>query len=357
MYHIQYGIKRRLREYYTKLFLIASFAPPCGGVYIILFYDILTHMNSNRIIESTRVVVVGAGFVGSTAAFAIMTQGIASEIVLIDVNADKCQGEAMDLEHGLSFIPMSRVWAGDYSDCAQADVIVITAGVGQKIGQTRLELASTNAKIIREIMRKVAAYAPPDAIILMVSNPLDVMTYLALKESGFSKNRVFGTGTTLDSSRFRLLLGEALGVDPDSVGAYVLGEHGDSEFPVVSHANVMGEPLKNISGYTEEMMRGAFEKTKRAAYEVIGKKGATYYAIALAVSRIVHAILNNEQHTFPVSTLLEGEYGLHDVCVSVPAVVGRNGIERILSIQLSTEESKQLQNSAQIIRSAIDSVL
>lgn len=313
-------------------------------------------MNQNKKTESTRVVIVGAGFVGSTAAFAMIAQGIASEIVLIDIHKDKCQGEVMDLEHGISFTPGSRVWAGDYTDCADADVVVITAGVGQKAGQTRLELAETNAKIVGEVVHNVAKYANEETIILMVSNPLDVMTYVALKKSGFSKNRVFGTGTTLDSSRFRLLLGKALKVDLDSVGAYVLGEHGDSEFPVVSHANVMGEEIMNLPGYSEEMMRQAFEKTKNAAYEVISKKGATYYAIALGIARITRAILKNEQHTFPVSTLLEGEYGLNDVCISVPAIVGRNGVERILEIKLSDKEQEQLKHSAQIIREAINSL-
>jgi L-lactate dehydrogenase len=310
----------------------------------------------NKKTESTRVVIVGTGFVGSTAAFAIMTQGIASEIVLIDVNKDKCEGEAMDLEHGLSFVPSARVWAGDYTDCADADVVVITAGVGQKVGQTRLDLAGTNASIMREIVKNVARQTK-DAIILVVSNPLDVMTYVALKESGFPKNQVFGTGTTLDSSRFRLLLGEALKVDPDSVGAYVLGEHGDSEFPVVSHANVMGESIKNISGYSEEMMREAFKKTKNAAYDVICKKGATYYAIALGIARITRAILNNEQHTFPVSVFLDGEYGLCDVCLSVPAVIGRSGVERIIEISLSDEEHDQLKNSARVLQEVIQSVV
>ncbi|MCL5012307.1 MAG: L-lactate dehydrogenase, partial [Patescibacteria group bacterium] len=192
-------------------------------------------MNSNRITESMRVVVVGTGFVGATSAFAMMVQGIASELVLIDVNKEKCQGEVLDLEHGLSFVPQMRIKAGDWSDCTDADVIVITAGVGQKPGQTRLDLVQTNAPIMREVVQNIKRYTDR-AVLVVVSNPLDVMTYVALRESGYPKGRVFGTGTTLDSSRFRFLLGQVLGVAAEDVDAYVLGEHGDSEFPVVSHA-------------------------------------------------------------------------------------------------------------------------
>ncbi len=312
-------------------------------------------MNSNRITESMRVVVVGTGFVGATSAFAMMVQGIASELVLIDVNKEKCQGEVLDLEHGLSFVPQMRIKAGDWSDCTDADVIVITAGVGQKPGQTRLDLVQTNAPIMREVVQNIKRYTDR-AVLVVVSNPLDVMTYVALRESGYPKGRVFGTGTTLDSSRFRFLLGQVLGVAAEDVDAYVLGEHGDSEFPVVSHANVMGEPISNLPGYSLEKVQEIFTHTRGAASEIICKKGATFYAIALVVSHIVRAVLFDEQRTFPVSVLLEGEYGLNDICISVPAVIGRNGVERILSIQLSSQEVEQLQKSAGVIRSVIESL-
>lgn len=306
-------------------------------------------------IETTRVVIVGAGLVGSTAAFALMTQGIASEIVLIDVNKDKALGEAMDLEHGLSFAKQARVWAGDYADCQEADVVVVCAGLGQKPGQTRLELAKVNGKIITEVVKNIRRYTDK-AVILMVTNPLDVMTYIALKTSGLPNYQVFGTGTTLDSSRFRYLLAEEFGVAAESMGAYLIGEHGDSEAPVYSHANLMGEPILNLPEYNKKAVEQAFQKTKNAAYEIIAKKGATYYAIALAVSRIVRAILYDENHVFPVSSLLSGQYGLKDICLSLPSVVGRIGIKRVLEINLSDDELSQLKKSADIARKTIESI-
>ncbi|HPV70635.1 MAG TPA: L-lactate dehydrogenase [Candidatus Magasanikbacteria bacterium] len=308
------------------------------------------------LIETTRVVVIGTGLVGSTAAFTMMTQGVASEIVLIDVNKNKCEGEAMDLEHGLSFVRQSRIWAGDYSDCKEADVVVITAGLGQKPGQTRLELASVNAKIIGEIIEQVRHYTDK-AVILMVTNPLDVMTYVALKKSGLPNYQVFGTGTTLDSSRFRYLLAQKFGVAPDSMAAYLIGEHGDSEVPVLSHANLMGENIASFKEFDPALMEEAYQHTKNAAAEIICKKGATYYAIALAVSRIVRAILYDENHIFPLSSLLTGQYGLEDVCLSLPTVIGRSGIKKVLEIKLNDEELSKLRQSAKTISETIKSVL
>lgn len=307
------------------------------------------------LVETTRVVVVGTGFVGSTAAYTMMVQGIASEIVLVDINKDKCEGEAMDLEHGLSFVKQSRVWAGDYSDCKDADVVVITAGLGQKPGQTRLELAGANAKIITGIVEQIRHYTDK-AVILMVTNPLDVMTYVALKKSGLPNYQVFGTGTTLDSSRFRYLLAEEFGVAPDSMAAYLIGEHGDSEVPVISHANLMGENITSFKEYDPKLVDDAYKHTKNAAYEVICKKGATYYAIALGISRIVRAILFDENHVFPVSSLLTGQYGLKDICLSLPSVVGRTGIKRVLEVNLNDEELAKLRQSAKIISETIKSV-
>jgi len=305
------------------------------------------------IIETTRVVVVGTGLVGSTAAYTLMVQGVASEIVLVDVNKDKCEGEALDLEHGLSFVRQSRVWAGNYSDCKDADVVVITAGLGQKPGQTRLELVNINSKIISGIVEQIRRFTDK-AVILMVTNPLDVLTYVALKKSALPNYQVFGTGTTLDSSRFRYLLAQEFGVAPDSMAAYLIGEHGDSEVPVVSHANLMGENIKSFPEFNQKGIEEAYQHTKNAAQEIISKKGATYYAIALAVSRIVRAILYDENHVFPVSSLLTGQYGIKDVCLSLPAVVGRTGIKRILNIQLSDEELDKLRKSAKIIRETIE---
>ncbi|MBI5022887.1 MAG: L-lactate dehydrogenase [Candidatus Magasanikbacteria bacterium] len=320
---------------------------------------LLSLKNSKQIlapaIETTRVVIIGTGFVGSTSAFAIMMSGIASEIVLVDVNKDKCLGEAWDLEHGISFVPQTKIWAGDYSDCKDADVVVITAGLGQKVGQTRLELAAANAKIVGDIIEKIKRYTNK-AVILTVTNPLDVMTYVALKKSGLPDYQVFGTGTTLDSARFRFLLAQEFGVAPDSMGAYLIGEHGDSEVPVYSHVNLMGENISALPEYDKKAVEQAYTKTKTAAYDIICKKGATYYAIALAVERIVRAILYDENHIFPVSSLLTGQYGLKDVCLSLPAVIGRTGIKKVMEIKLSPDELAKLRQSAKTIMDTIEKV-
>ena len=296
-------------------------------------------------VESTRVVIIGAGSVGATSAFALLIQGIASEIVLIDRDAKKAEGEVMDLEHGA---PHARMWAGDYVDCKDADVVVITAGAKQKPGQSRLELVEINTKITQEIVKNIRRYTK-QAVILMVANPLDITTYVATKTAGFAWGQVFGTGTTLDSSRFRYLLAQKMNVDPESVGAYLLGEHGDSSVPVYSHANVMGEPVS----LSKKELRECSDVAKRAAYEVIDRKGATYYAIAMAVARIVRAILYDENHVFVASVLLRGEYGISDVCLSVPVVVGRSGVKKIIPVTLSAEEKKQLQKSAEVMKQNI----
>lgn len=296
-------------------------------------------------IESTRVVVVGAGNVGSTTAFSLMTQGLASELVIIDRNKKKAEGEVMDLEHGLSFVPHCHVWAGSYKDCKDADIVIITAGAKQKPGQTRLELAGTNIAITKDIVKQVKKYTK-QAVILMVTNPLDVTTLAATQTAGYPHGQIFGTGTTLDSSRFRFLLAQKMGIDPESMGAYLLGEHGDSSVPVYSHANVMGEPVP----LKKAEMTKAYKGAKDAAYQVIERKGATFYAIALAVSRIVRAILFDENHVFTVSVALKGEYGLKDVCLSVPAVVGRTGVKDVLEVKLSASEKKALQKSAKVIQ-------
>ena len=310
---------------------------------------------STKTIESTRVVIVGAGLVGATSAYAIMLQGIASEIVLIDVDKKRCEGEALDLQHGISFVPEVKIWSGDYSDCRSADIVVICAGLKQQAGQSRLELAAANGKIIAGVVKNVVKYTQ-DAIILMVTNPLDVLTYVAYKTSGFPPNQVFGSGTTLDSSRFRYLLAQSLGVAADSVGAYLVGEHGDSSVPVYSHSNVMGENIAALPRGSKKKSAAAYQTTRDAAADLICKKGATYYAVALAVARLTRAILGDEKHVFPVSVYVAGQYGINDVYLSLPAVVGRSGVKRILDVKLSALEKKQLQKSARIIRQTIDAL-
>src|SRR3989338_843419 len=312
-----------------------------------------TKKTKKKKIETTRVVIVGAGSVGATAAFAIMVQGVASEIVLIDVNQKKCQGEARDLEQGLSFVPQTKVWAGSYADCKTADIIIITAGIAQKPGQTRLELTNTNARIVREVVANIRRHTA-ETVILMVTNPLDVMTYIAQQTAKLPAGQIFGTGTTLDSSRFRYYLAQRVGIAPTSVGAYLLGEHGDSSVPVYSHVNVMGEPFSALTGLGKKVAADAYQTTRNAAYEVIAKKGATYYAIALAVARIVRSVLYDENHVFPVSVNLTGQYGIKNVCLSLPAVIGRRGVSKIYTPKLSTDELKRLKKSATIIRKTID---
>lgn len=319
-----------------------------------MFSKILRRNSKEEV--NNRVVIIGTGSVGASAAFALMIQGIASEIVLIDADKNKSEGESCDLEHGLSFVDTEvNVRSGDYKDCKEADVVVICAGAAQKPGQSRLDLTKINSKIIKEIVTEVSAQTK-EAIILMVTNPLDVLTHIALKTSKFPRHQVFGTGTTLDSSRFRHYLAEEFNIATDSMGAYLLGEHGDSSVPVYSHANVMGEPIRNLPGYTEEKAKKAYQKSRDAAAFLIQKKGFTCYGIALAISRIVRAILYNENHVFPLSVNLQGEYGLKDITLSVPAVVGRSGIKQVLDVKLTESELLGLKNSAEIITAAHESL-
>jgi L-lactate dehydrogenase len=306
-------------------------------------------------IETTRVVIVGAGNVGATTAYALMIQGIASEIVLIDIDKNKCDGEVLDLLHGVSFVKPVRIWAGDYSDCKDADVILICAGQRQKPSQTRLELARPNAKIVSEIVKNIIRYTKK-AIILVVTNPLDVMTYFALKVSGLPKNQVFGTGTNLDSSRFRWTLAEKFGLAAISMHAFLIGEHGDTAVPVFSHTNIMGENIAKLSEYNPAAAKEIYEKTKNVAYEIIRKKGATFYSIALSISEIIRAILYDENHVLLVSSLLTGQYGLRDVCLSLPSVIGRTGIKKVIEIDLSPEELNKLRKSARVIQETIKKI-
>lgn len=305
-----------------------------------------------RYIETTRVVIVGAGNVGSHTAYSLMIQGIPSEIVLIDIDKDKCMGEVLDLVHGLSFVKPVRIWAGDYSDCKDADVILISAGQRQKPGQTRLELARPNAKIVSAIVKNIVRYTKK-AIILVATNPVDVMTYVALKVSGLPSHQVFGTGTNLDSSRFRWALAEKFGLAATSMHAFLIGGHGETAVPVFSHANIMGKNIAELPGYSLLTARKICNKVKNAAEEIIRKKGATFYSIALSVSEIIRAILYDENHVLLVSSLLTGQYGLKDVCLSLPSVIGRTGIKKIIEIDLTPNELAELKRSAEIIQEII----
>jgi L-lactate dehydrogenase len=306
--------------------------------------------------DQRKVAIVGAGQVGATFAFALMISGLATRIVLIDQVPERADGNVMDLNHGLSFLPPSRVYAGDYSDCKDADIVVVTAGAGQKPGETRLDLVRKNADIFKDVIPEIVRYRP--GILLIVSNPVDVLTYLAIRLSEYPPKRVIGSGTVLDTARFRYLLSEHCQVDPRNVHAYVVGEHGDSEVPVWSRVNVGGVLFPHYchgcgKQCSKDVKDEIFNQVKGAAYEIIQKKGATYYAISLALVRIVGSILRDENSVLTVSTLMDGYYDISDVCLSVPVILNRSGVSRTLKIALDESEIKRLQGSADVLKNVI----
>ncbi len=304
-----------------------------------------------------KVVVVGAGFVGATFAYSLLQSGLASEIVLIDANRAKAEGEAMDINHAVPLARPARVWAGDYSDCAGAAVTVVTAGSAQRPGETRLDLTARNVEIFRSIIPQIAQ-TNPNGIILIATNPVDVLTYASWKMSGLPRERVIGSGTILDTARFRYLLSQYFQVDARSVHAYIIGEHGDSEVPVWSLANIAGMRLpvyceQNNLHCIEADLQDIFQQTRDAAYHIIERKGATYYAIGMGLLRIVEAILRDQSTVLSVSSYIDEYYGINDVCLSLPSVVDRGGIEQVLRLKLNTEEQLGLRNSANLLRKMI----
>ena len=312
-------------------------------------------------INDRKVAVVGCGFVGSASAFAIMESGLFSEMVLIDANRDKAEGEALDISHGLPFAKPMQIYAGDYKDIADAAVVVVTAGAGQKPGETRLDLVKKNVGIFKSVIPRIAEFNK-EGILLIVANPVDILTQAALKFSGFPENRVFGSGTVLDTARLKYLLGEHLSVDSRSVHAFIIGEHGDSEIAVWSSANVSGVPLNDfceMRGHFDHIasMKRIAESVKNSAYEIIEKKGATYYGIAMSVKRILEAIARDEKSILPVSSFQHDNHGVSDVAISMPAIVGRNGVEGTVPISLSKEEENALQESAETLRKVAEDVL
>lgn len=308
-------------------------------------------------INSRKVVMIGCGFVGSSSAFALMQSGLFSEMVLIDADQNRAEGEAMDISHGMSFASPMKIYAGGYDDISDAAIIVITAGANQKPDETRLDLIRKNAGIMKSIIGEIKK-RDFGGILLIVSNPVDILTYIALKESGYPANRVIGSGTVLDTGRFKYELGEHLGVDSRSVHAFIIGEHGDSELAAWSNARVGGLPINDfceLRGHFnhEESMKRIFENVRNSAYEIIARKHATYYGIAMAVVRICAAIVRNEQSILPVSSLMTGQYGLDDVVLSIPAVVDANGIETVVPIELSESELRELKKSAEVLKGII----
>lgn len=310
--------------------------------------------------NASKVGLVGTGLVGSSFAYGLMIRGIATELILIDAQSEKAIGEMMDFNHGLSFTRPMKISAGGFEDLGGAHVVVIAAGASQKPGETRLQLLARNTKIFQSIVPQVVRYNP-GGIILVATNPVDILTYVSLRESHLPPARVIGSGTILDTSRFRFLLGQYYGVDTRSVHAYIIGEHGDSEIPLWSLANIGGvrlqefAPLKNRT-YNQEEMNQLFIEVRDAAYEIIKRKGATYYAIGLGLLSIVEAILGDFRTVLSVSTLMTGHYGVSDMCLSLPCVVGENGIEEILTLNLSKSEERGFQASAEKLKLTLASL-
>lgn len=306
---------------------------------------------------SSKLAIIGAGSVGATIAYACMIRGVSRRIVLFDVNKTKVEAETLDLNHGLQFVPMTSIeGSDDPAICADADVVVITAGAKQKPGQTRMELAGANAGIFRELIPRLLKVAP-NATYLMVTNPVDVMTQVAIKLSGLPSQRVFGSGTVLDSSRFRFLIGQRLKVAVQNVHAYIAGEHGDSEIPLWSSATIAGIPLHEwaVPHHGKLTVRDRteiFQNVKMAAYQIIQGKGATNYAIGLATAKILEAVLRDENRVLPVSSLVKDYRGINDVCMSVPCIVNRGGVEAAVPIPMNANEEAGLKNSAETIREA-----
>jgi L-lactate dehydrogenase len=308
-----------------------------------------------------KIAIVGAGNVGSTYAFSLMISGLARQIVMIDKNMELAKGECMDLNHGLSFAHATNIYNAGFEGCKDADIVVITAGVNRKPGQSRIDLAQNNVEIFREIVPEILKFTT-EAIFLVVTNPVDILTYVTLKISGLPSARVLGSGTVLDTSRLRYMLSEHCRVDASNIHAYVIGEHGDTELPVWSNATIAGMPIDKYStiyaGLSDykNLFSDIFLKVKESAGQIIAAKGATNYSIALALVKITRSILRSENSILPLSTLITGYYGVSDVCMSIPSLVNRNGVEHYLELELSEEEQKLFVKSATALKHVIQTL-
>lgn len=304
-------------------------------------------------IKDSKIILVGDGAVGSSFAYAATLMGIGRELGIIDINEKKAEGDAMDLSDVLSFSSPKEIYKADYSDCKDAEVVVITAGSPQKPGETRLDLVDKNLKIFKDMIGKIRD-SGFEGIYLIASNPVDILTYATYKYSGADVARVIGTGTTLDSSRFKKEIANLVGIDPRSVDAYILGEHGDTEFPVWSHTNIGGLPLyewvSKHSDIDELALLQTFEKVKNSAYEIIDKKGATFYGIGAALARLVGAIINDENSVYCTSSYLDGEYGQKDIYLGVPTVIGKKGVKWVIDVPLTDTEKERMDESAGTLR-------
>lgn len=312
--------------------------------------------------DKRKVVLVGAGMVGMSYAYCLVNQSVCNELVLIDIDKKRAEGEAMDLNHGLAFAAANmRIFAGDYEDCQDADMVVICAGAAQQPGESRLELLKRNAKVFRTIIEPVSA-SGFNGIFLVATNPVDIMTRITYALSGFNPRRVLGSGTALDTARLRYLLGEYLRVDPKNIHAYVIGEHGDSEFVPWSQALLATKPIVEMcdelcDGHEEICMDRLNDiacQVQGAAYKIIEAKRATYYGIGMAMTRITRAVLNDENSVLTVSAMLKGEYGQTDVFAGVPCIINRNGVQRVLELSLNEEEQEKMERSCQILRDCYD---
>ena len=298
--------------------------------------------------------IIGCGYVGAATAFALMMGKLFSELVLIDSNYDKADGEAKDIAHGIPFTGQMRIYAGDYRDLADASLVIITAGANQKPGETRIDLVHKNVDIFKSVIPLIMQHGF-NGILLVVANPVDILTYAAARLSGLPEKRVIGSGTVLDTARLKYALGQLLGVDSRSVHAFVIGEHGDSEIVAWSCANVSGIPLRDfcaMRGYADpaEEMAKIADEVKNSAYEIIAKKGATYYGIAMSVKRICECIVRDEKSILPISSMMSGEYGIADIALSMPAIVGAEGIETHVPISLDEGEASALRLSAKTLQ-------
>ena len=313
-----------------------------------------------NVIITRKAVMIGCGFVGSASAFALMQTGLFSEMVLIDADRKRAEGEAMDISHGVPFASPMKIYAGDYEDIKDAMVVIIAAGANQKPGETRLDLVYKNVEIFHSIIPRIVEQNF-DGILLVVSNPVDILTYTALKLSGYPANRVISSGTVLDTARLKYEVGQHLGVDSRSVHAFIIGEHGDSELAAWSSATVAGMPINDfceLRGHYnhEEATERIFDNVKNSAYEIIERKKATYYGIAMAVKRICEAIVRDEESILPVSSYMNGENGISGVVLSMPAILGANGIEKLIPVALNNAENQKLQRSAKTLREIIQEI-
>lgn len=300
--------------------------------------------------ETFKVAIVGLGRVGITTAYAILLKGLATELVLFSREKTKAEGEKADLEHGLPFYPKCNIIASsDYEDLAGTDLVIFTAGCAQKPGETRLDLAKNNCAIVDSIIPKITRHAP-HTLILMVANPVDIMTFRAAEKANLPPGRVFGSGTLLDTARFRLHLSKGIGINAKSIHAYILGEHGDSSFAATSTATIGGKPLLSFPEMSPDHIHWAQSQTRQDAYKIISGKGATYYGIASALTHIVETIMRDSKKVIPLSTPLNGEYGLSNLSLSLPCILGRNGVERLIDLPLSQSEQEALHHAANMIR-------